>query len=160
MVGAAPTPPYNNVQALQIQYLQGCLQVLIQNIEKLLDRGLELPSDLKVEFDEDSFLRMDTATLVQAARDAIASGAMSPNEARQRFYGLPPVTGGEAPYLQQQNFSLEALAKRDSQADPFQSNTPRQVADTAAPSNPDSERSISAEVLEKSMEEGLIHAAA
>jgi len=29
------------------------------------------------------------------------------------------VAGGESPYLQQQNFSLAALAKRDAKLDPF-----------------------------------------
>jgi hypothetical protein len=48
---------------------------------------------------------------------------MSPNEGRAKF-DLKPVTGGESPYLQQQNYSLEALAKRDAQADPFAPNTP------------------------------------
>jgi phage portal protein BeeE len=32
---------------------------------------------------------------------------------------LPPVAGGDSPYMQQQNYSLEALAKRDTQEDPF-----------------------------------------
>jgi phage portal protein BeeE len=33
------------------------------------------------------------------------------------------VKGGSAPYLQQQNYSLEALAKRDAKEDPFASKT-------------------------------------
>jgi hypothetical protein len=48
---------------------------------------------------------------------------MSPNEGRAKF-DLKPVAGGDNPYLQQQNYSLEALAKRDAQADPFAPNTP------------------------------------
>ncbi len=32
---------------------------------------------------------------------------------------LPPVAGGDSPMLQQQNFSLAALAKRDAKEDPF-----------------------------------------
>jgi len=32
---------------------------------------------------------------------------------------LAPVVGGETPYLQQQNFALSALARRDSSEDPF-----------------------------------------
>ena len=37
---------------------------------------------------------------------------------RQKF-NLLPVPGGDTPYLQQQNFSLAALAKRDAKDDPF-----------------------------------------
>jgi phage portal protein BeeE len=37
---------------------------------------------------------------------------MTPNEAARRL-NLPPVAGGDAVYRQQQDFSLEALAKRD-----------------------------------------------
>ncbi|EMR5235565.1 phage portal protein, partial [Salmonella enterica] len=32
---------------------------------------------------------------------------------------LPPVEGGDSLFLQQQNFSLAALAKRDASDDPF-----------------------------------------
>jgi hypothetical protein len=42
---------------------------------------------------------------------------MSPNEARRRI-NLGAVKGGASPYLQQQNFSLAALDKRD-RDDPF-----------------------------------------
>jgi phage portal protein BeeE len=48
---------------------------------------------------------------------------MAPNEGRAKF-DLKPVKGGDSPYLQQQNYSLEALAKRDAQADPFAPATP------------------------------------
>ncbi len=37
---------------------------------------------------------------------------MAPNEARRRE-DLPPVDGGDTPYLQVQNYSLAALANRD-----------------------------------------------
>jgi phage portal protein BeeE len=43
---------------------------------------------------------------------------MTPNEAR-RSENLPPVTGGDELYLQQQNYSLGALARRDASEDPF-----------------------------------------
>jgi HK97 family phage portal protein len=122
MIGIGPEPNYNNIQALTVQYYTQRLQNLIESIEELLDRGLELPTAprrLGVELDLDDLLRMDTATSAAAAKDAIGSGAVAPNEARSRFYGLPPVTGGDQPYLQQQNYSLEALAKRDARADPF-----------------------------------------
>ena len=95
----------------------------------MLDEGLEMTKNasgrpIGTEFDPDDLLRMDTATLVKASAEAIKGGGMSPNEARARYLELGPVAGGEAPYLQQQNFSLSALAKRDAQADPFSSAAP------------------------------------
>jgi HK97 family phage portal protein len=111
MIGGPP-PAYNNIEALNAQYYSQCLQVLIESIETCLDEGLRLPSSLGTEFDLDDLLRMDTATKVRAVAEAIGAGFMSPNEARRKF-DLPPVEGGASPYLQQQNYSLAALAQRD-----------------------------------------------
>ncbi|MNF05849.1 hypothetical protein D3C80_2056750 [compost metagenome] len=52
-----------------------------------------------------------------------SKGIMSPNEQRKKL-DLKPVAGGNSPMLQQQNYSLEALAKRDAQADPFGTSPP------------------------------------
>jgi hypothetical protein len=56
---------------------------------------------------------------------------MSPDEARERYFGLGPVEGGDTPYMQQQMFSLKALAQRDAQ-DPFAKPAP---APAAAPAD-------------------------
>jgi hypothetical protein len=61
---------------------------------------------------------MDTAGRMEAAAKAIYSG-LSPNEVRKRYHDVGPVNGGDAVYMQQQNFSIEALAKRDAMDDPF-----------------------------------------
>jgi len=79
---------------------------------------------------------MDTATKTKAAADAIGAGAMSPDEARERYFGLGPVEGGDTPYMQQQMFSLKALAQRDAQ-DPFSKPTPAPLAAPAPPVQPD-----------------------
>lgn len=118
MVGVGTPPAYNNIEALNQQYYTQCLQVRIESIELLLDEGMSLPSKYAVEFDLSQLLRMDTASRVDALQKQIGAGMLSPNEAR-RCENLPPVIGGESPYLQQQNYSLAALAKRDAQADPF-----------------------------------------
>ena len=140
LIGIGPVPPNSNPETLQIQYYAQCLQNLIECIEILLDEGLEMTVNavgqpIGTEMDLDDLIRMDTKTKVTAAADAIKGGGMSPNEARARYLDLGPVEGGDAPYLQQQNYSLEALAKRDAQADPFKSNssaTPAPPADGAA----------------------------
>jgi HK97 family phage portal protein len=115
MVGAGPAPTYNNIEALNQQYYAQCLQSLIASIEQLLDVGLELPTGYATAFDLDDLLRMDTATMYEAEKDAVGAGIKAPNEARRRL-NLPPVEGGASPYLQQQNYSLEALARRDAAA--------------------------------------------
>jgi HK97 family phage portal protein len=122
MIGVGPPPTYNNIEALQGQYYAQCLQAHIEAIEVLLDEGLGLGpgfgNKLGVEFDLDGLLRMDTATKVKAAADALKSGALAPNEARARYFDLPPTEGGESPYLQIQNYSLAALARRDANSTP------------------------------------------
>jgi HK97 family phage portal protein len=112
MIGVGPMPTYNNIEALNTQYYVQALQNPIESIELLIDEGLSLPSDIGVEFDLDQLLRMDTAARVTAARDALTAG-MSPNEGRKKFFGLPPVAGGDTPYMQEQNWPLRLLAARE-----------------------------------------------
>lgn len=151
MVGVAPPPAYTNVEALNLQYYTQTLQSPIEHIESLIDRALGLEgSELGVEFDTDGLIRMDTLSQIKAASDSIVGGGMSPNEARKRFLHLGKVSGGESPYLQQQNYSLEALAKRDAKADPFESRSPEPVAPVFddAPED-DEEKSVTPEQFSK-----------
>jgi len=117
LVGAAPPPAYNNIEALNQAYYSQCLQELIESIELLLDEGLGL-TDRKdgvlygTEFDLDDLLRMDTATMMTTLAAGTGAGLVAPDEGRKKL-NLPPVQGGSTPYLQQQNYSLSALARRD-----------------------------------------------
>lgn len=61
---------------------------------------------------------MDGEALNRTLSEGVKAGYLAPNEARRRV-NLAPVIGGESPLAQQQNFSLEALAKRDAKDDPF-----------------------------------------
>lgn len=123
-VGVGDPPSYNNIEALEQQYYSQCLQTLIESIELLLDEAFDLGSDSGTEFDVSALLRMDTERRMKTLGDAVKNTIMSPNEARLRE-NLRPVAGGDSLYLQQQNFSLEALARRDAQPDPF-GNAPAQ----------------------------------
>lgn len=122
MIGVGTMPAYNNIEALNQQYYSQCLQVLIECIEALLDEGLGLTGvighEYGVEFEIEDLLRMDTSTKVKSWNDMVGGAIASPNEARAAF-NLSPVDGGESPMIQQQNYSLAALAKRDAKADPF-----------------------------------------
>jgi hypothetical protein len=66
---------------------------------------------------------MDSTTLVATIRDAVGASVISINEARAKL-GYGPIEGGKSPLSQQQYYSLEALAKRDAQDDPFAPKTP------------------------------------
>jgi len=140
MIGVGPPPTYTNIEALSVQYYTQCLQTKIESIEVLLDEGLGLSLILGTEFDLDGLMRMDTQTRSTVSKEAVGSGSMSPNESRARFWNLPPVAGGESPYLQEQNFSLAALAKRDAQADPFANVNAKKTPAPAALPPPDDAR--------------------
>jgi HK97 family phage portal protein len=103
-------PNYNNIQALDTGYYSSCLQEKLEKIETLLEEGLEIARPMGIEFDLDDLLRMDTKTLIESEKDA--AGIKQINESRRRL-NLPPVKGGDTVYLQQQNFSVEALDRRD-----------------------------------------------
>lgn len=120
MVGLAPPPPNNNIEALTQQYLGQCLQSLIESLELSLEEGLDMVTPKEsfgVEFDLDGLLRMDTATRFKTYKDGISAGWMAPNEARL-CEDYEPVAGGDTPYLQVQNYSLAALAERDAEGPP------------------------------------------
>jgi HK97 family phage portal protein len=120
-IGIGQQPTYNNVQALNVEYYSQCLQVLIESIEECLDEGLGglgWGSGLGVEFDTENLLRMDSQAQTTMLKDGVSAGLVAPDEGRAKL-GYGPVPGGKYPYLQQQNYSLEALSKRDETDDPF-----------------------------------------
>ena len=69
---------------------------------------------LEVHIDTGDLLRMDSKTQMELATSGVKGAVYKPNEAREMF-NLPPVEGGDSVYAQQQDFSLSALAQRDSQ---------------------------------------------
>lgn len=133
MVGVEAPPNYNNIEALNQQYYSQCLQSLIEELELCLEEGLgATDAGFEIEFDIDGLLRLDSATKMTTAKDGVAGGILAPNEARAMF-NQKPVEGGDSPYLQQQNFSLSALNRRD-QANPAPSSAAGHPA--PAPSAP------------------------
>lgn len=114
-IGAAPS---GSVEYLNSKYYSDCLQSYIESIENLLNESLDIPSNVILEFDLRSLFRMDSNSQMTYLKEATGSGIFSPNEARA-ILGYQPVDGGESPMIQQQNYSLQALARRDSKEDPF-----------------------------------------
>lgn len=117
-LGLGQMPTVNNVSALNQQYYDQALQPIVENIERHLKEGLEVSDPSEVWLDEGVLLRMDPATRMESHIKAISGALRAPNEARREENWAPQV-GGDVLYLQQQNYSLPALAKRDSKDDPF-----------------------------------------
>lgn len=127
-IGVGQMPTYNNIQSLNVEYYSQCLQSHIEAAELCLDEGLGIgvgvsvtsdkgpPKTYGTEFDIEGLLRMDSVTQMEVLEKS--KGVMTPNEQRRKL-DLKPAKGGDSPMVQQQNYSLEALAKRDAQADPF-----------------------------------------
>ena len=136
-IGVGAQPTYNNVQSLNVEYYSQCLQSLLEDAESCLDDGLGLGDqyDLGVEFDIDNLLRMDTASQADATTKLVGGSILTPNEGRKRF-NQKPLEGGDTVYMQQQNYSLEALAKRDAQEDPFGTKAPPPAAAAPPPADP------------------------
>lgn len=133
------TLPSGKVEDMNLIYYTDCLQVLIEEYEYCMDDGLGIgfngnTKDMGIELDLDGLLRMDTATQFSSLGEGVKSAILSPNEARRRV-NLKPVTGGESPLAQQQNFSLQALAKRDAKDDPFSTTQPAEPT----PADPEEE---------------------
>ena len=53
---------------------------------------------------------MDTVSLITSEK--AAAGIKTPNESRRRL-NLPRIAGGDTVYLQQQDYSIEAINRRD-----------------------------------------------
>jgi HK97 family phage portal protein len=154
-IGVGPTPAHNSVEALDLQYYTQTLQSPIESIELLLDEGLGIlngPQKYGVELEvEDGLMRMDTTSRVTAAKESLAAG-MTVNEVRRKFFGFGPVTGGNTVYLQQQNYSLEALAKRDASPDPFGNAPAPTPPQEEPPPADDAAKSLEALVMAKAFE--------
>ena len=136
-IGMGPMPPTASLEVLNGIYYSDCLQSHIENWEAAMDDGLGLNQTetngrlLGVELDLDQLLRMDQKSMIDMLAAGVTGAIFSPDEARARV-NLGHVKGGKSPYLQQQNFSLEALAERDAN-DPFSKPTTPPPAQTAPP---------------------------
>lgn len=113
-VGMATRPMSANVESANIIYYQDSLQLPIEHIEQVLDIGLEVAEDVYIRLCRDELFLLDSATRANV-HAILVKGIMAPDEARAQW-NLPPVAGGADVYMQQQNYSLSALQKRDQAA--------------------------------------------
>ena len=132
-VGIGSIPTGTKIEDLNEIYYSDCLQHYIESIENLLDAHLELEDGVETEADLKSLIRMDSTSKIDYLTKGTQGGIIAPNEARAEL-GYAPVMGGDTPLMQQQNYSLEALAKRDAKDDPFSKDlsAPAQTAEDTA----------------------------
>ena len=97
-------------------YHDEALAPLITGFESGMEGGLELSPPLGVEIDVDDLIWLDTDARTRAANETVRGGVLSPNEARFTYFGRKPVKGGDTPYMQQQQWPIEALADRPIEA--------------------------------------------
>lgn len=159
-VGVGQMPQYNSAEMLDQQYYSQCLQFHIESLELVMDEGLGLAparidgKRMGVEFELDDLLRMDTAALYKAEKDA--AGLKTIDESRFRM-NLPPIKGGNTVYLQHQDYPIEVIyGRKDVQAESgVVGAAPKTPPALPTETDEDVTDKLAAMVLLKSHDEGL-----
>lgn len=149
-------PQGASIESINLGYYTETLQPLIEALESSLDEGLGLMPPRYTEADLDGLMRMDSQAKAEVT-EKLLKGVISPNEARARF-NHPPVAGGQSPYLQQQNYSLAALDKRDAREDPFatgKADAPAPAPAAAPAAANDEEVDVTAEAARRALRRHL-----
>src|SRR5688500_14374702 len=145
-IGVGTMPTFNNIEALQQDYYNTCLQSLIEEYELCKDEGIGLSDKidgryLGVELDLDGLIRMDTAAQVETLAKEVSGSISTINEAR-RSRNRGPVEGGDSVWMQQQDTSLAALAERDRNGETFAPAKPETPALPAPVPEPDEDDAV------------------
>lgn len=151
MIGYGDPPAYGNIQAANQQYYAQCLQILIESFELCIDQGFELGQLDGVEMDVGVLLRMDSKTQMEVLSAGTKGGLLKPDEARKEL-GREPVEGGDTIYMQEQNYSLAALAKRDAMPDPWRRNNAPAAVAAPAPSVGRKKAVLTGEAFEQALD--------
>lgn len=147
LIGIAQEPGVS-IEAMYQRYYGQCLQQHFEAMESLLEEGLGLEAaGYQIEFDLDDLLRMDSKTRAEVDGMLVQRAILAPDEARRRW-NLGPVPGGASPMMQEQNYSLAALAKRDAQENPFAPAPSPAPAPTATPAPTDPEDDPTARTID------------
>lgn len=158
-VGVGPVPTYQDVSMLNQIYYSDCLQSLIEQMEASLIEGIEIneesnygkDGELKIELDIRALIKMDRSAHIKLLSDAVKGSLMKINEGREEL-NLEDVDGGNSIWMQQQNYSLEALQERDR-------NSPFEKPEPALPPpepEPDSEDEEDEDEQEETTERALL----
>jgi HK97 family phage portal protein len=122
-VGIGEQPAYTKPEIANQAYYSDCLQSHIEQWELCMDEAFDFATSstegrwLGVELDLTGLFRMDQGGQITSLSEAVKGSLLTVNDARKRM-DEKPVDGGDSIWMQQQNYSLEALAERD-RNDPF-----------------------------------------
>lgn len=150
-VGIGMLPAGQKVDDINNLYYSDALRARVQHMEELLDEGLAISRPLGVELDLWPLLRMDQEKLSRVEGQKVKDSISTPNEARLAF-DKAPLEGGDTVYMQQQNYSLAALARRDAMNPLAVQPTAPEPAPVAVPEPDQTERALYA-LWRKSPEE-------
>lgn len=118
MVLGSSTPSSGNIESQTVEFYNNCLQYHIESMELEMDKALELNqntgSPYQVFLNLKELFRMDTASRFLSHKEALGAGWKKLDEVRAEE-DMDPMEGGDTAYLQVQNYSVAALAKRDAQ---------------------------------------------
>ena len=119
LVNSMDNATFSNTETLINHWMATGLGFTVSLIETALERIFECDANEQIDLDEKILLRANFKDRIDALGSAVSHGIYSPNEVRQ-IEGLPPVDGGEKPYLQQQMIQLgeNPLATNEVQAPP------------------------------------------
>ena len=121
-IGLGIMPTYQDAEVLDQIYYADCLQSPIEQFEACMDRriGLDTPTagrQMGVRTRSFRAAAHGPNHLNQDFSRGVKGGLWTPEQARNQV-DAAPLAGGDTVYLQQQYYSLKALAERDANA-PF-----------------------------------------
>jgi HK97 family phage portal protein len=116
IAGFGPLPANSTVESVTSLYYSLCLKDYVTQFEACMNEGLDLvgpeASGKRVQLDEDTLLRMDKTAMTKSLVEGVRGMIRTPNEAR-RALNLPKVKGGDTVLGQEQDHSLDWIARRD-----------------------------------------------
>jgi HK97 family phage portal protein len=112
-VGVGPMPAINNTGTLAQEYYNECLRPPIEEYELCMTEGLglDVPKEgkkMSVELDLTGLFRMDYKNQVDTLGAGVEKKILTLNDARLQL-NLPPLTGGDTVYMQQQDYPLDVI---------------------------------------------------
>lgn len=148
IIGIGSVPAGLKIDDMTNMYYAFALQARIEHMEALLDQGLGVAPPQGIELDTWPLLRMDREKLARVEGQLVQDAISTPNEGRLML-NKSPLVGGNTVYMQHQDYSIEALARRDSKPDPF-ATTPALPAPKPEEPEDDNEEERSAQWWNKS----------
>ena len=106
MVADLERATFSNIEHQDLQFYKATILPYLTNIEARLNKTLLGVNTQFFKFDVGGLLRSDLTTRVNAYKELIASGVMSPNEARDRL-DMNPREGGDDFITQTNNLQFE-----------------------------------------------------